>query len=139
MRTWSLKLHADYAGEKNHITALRISEKGEGGDYTPLEIHNGSPGFLIFVYSLLSCQHLYMFTNCAEHGLVLSSSIGDLDLVTTDDWMLTELRVSFSATLASGSASPEIIADIERRMNQCPVSRNIHPAAVHESRLTLSG
>jgi len=38
----------------------------------------------------------------------------------------------------SGKPTPADIADIERRVNQRPVSRDLHPTGAHESRLTLS-
>lgn len=126
-----------YEGDKNHIAEMSVQQKDDSGAFQPLEINNRSAGFLIFVYSLFSCQHLYMFTNAAEHGLILDHATGFLDLSATENWMLTDLRVRFEAKLKSGTPSQSDIETIQTRMNQCPVSRNIHPSGAHESKLVL--
>jgi hypothetical protein len=135
--SWTLRLQAKYEGDKNHVTALSVEQKDDQGAFKPLNIDNQSAGFLIFVYSIFSCQHLYMYTNAAERGLLLDTATGTLDLVATEDWMLSELSVSFEGKLRSGTPNEPQIKEIEARMNQCPVSRNIHPAKLHESKLTL--
>lgn len=136
-RSWTLRIRCHYEGAKNSITSLDVEQRNDKGDFVPLVIGNNSPGFLIFVYSILSCQHLYMYVNAAERGVQLESMHGTFDMATTEDWMLTELRVHFDAKLRSGTPSADDIAYIEQRMNQCPVSRNLHPTGAHESRLVL--
>ena len=137
-RKWNLRMSCSYQGGKNSIASCQVEILGDDGAWKPLAIANDSPGFLIFVYSLLTCQHMYMYVNAAERGLLLASSQGTMELVATQGWMLTDLRVAFHGQLRSGTPSEADIADIEKRMNQCPVSRNIHTSGVHETRLTLS-
>lgn len=138
MRKWTLRMVCAYEGAKNHIATMQVSMLGEDGAWKPLEINNHSPGFLVFVYSLLTCQHLYMYVNAAERELELSGSEGELVLEATEGWMLTNLRVGFVATLRSGVPTPEKTEEIRQRMNQCPVSRNIHPSGLHETALRFA-
>lgn len=138
LRAWNLRMQARYEGDKNHLVALAVEQKDEHGVFKPLLIDNQSAGFLIFVYSVFSCQHLYMYVNAAERGLLLDSAHGTLELTASEDWMLNDLRVRFDGKLRSGAPTQADIAYIEGRMNQCPVSRNLHPAGVHESKLSLS-
>jgi hypothetical protein len=136
-RQWKLRMDCSYEGANNKTTSLKVEQRHEDGSWKPLEISVQSPGFLIFVYSLLTCQHQYMHTNAAESGLILSGSHGTLDLCAGQDWMLIDLRVHFEAKLTSGSPTAEKISYIEGRMNQCPVSRNIHCSGEHASRVTF--
>ncbi len=138
-RTWTLKLSCRHIGENNKVEGLQVQRKGEDGQFLPLEIDIHSAGFMIFVYSVFTCQHLYMYVNAAERGLLLEASAGVFELVTGEDWMLSAIRVHFDGKLRSGTASAEDIAYIESRMNQCPVSRNLHPSEAHESTLNLTG
>lgn len=139
MRSWTMRLKAHYEGDNNHVAALTVEQKDEHGAFKPLAIDIHSAGFLIFVYSVFSCQHLYMYANAAERGLLLDSAEGTLALTATEDWMLGDLRVHFDGKLRAGTPGADDIAYIQGRMNQCPVSRNLHPAGVHESTLVLTG
>lgn len=137
MRSWTLRLACRYEGDKNKITSFAVEQKNEQGAFNPMQIDLQTGGFLIFVYSIFTCQHLYMYTNAAERGLLLDTVKGDFELLATSDWMLSDLRVRFEGTLRAGNPTPEDIAYIEGRMNQCPVSRNLHPSGSHESKLVL--
>ena len=137
-RTWHLRMHCSYEGEKNKITSMVVEQTDDAGGWKPVAIDISSPGFFVFVYSIFTCQHLYMYVNAAEKGLELASSEGDFHMVTGEDWMLKDLHVSFAGKLRAGQSSPADIDYIQGRMNQCPVSRNLHPSGAHESKLTLS-
>ena len=89
------------------------------------ELDFGQPGFLIFVYAILNCQHLYMRTNAAERGLVLDSSLATIDVLADEEWRLRRLHIGFEAKLRSGSPSREDIDHIINRMQRCPVSTNL--------------
>lgn len=138
MRKWTLRMVCTYEGVKNHVASMQVSSLGDDAVWKPLEINNASPGFLVFVYSLLTCQHLYMYTNAAERGLELAASEGEMVLEATEGWMLANLRVMFTATLRTGEPTAEKVEEIRQRMNQCPVSRNIHPSGVHETELRFA-
>jgi len=136
-RQWHLRMYCTYQNSSNNISSLKVEQLVEPDQWKPLEINNDSPGFLIFIYSLFSCQHLYMYLNAAERGLELESTEGALELITTHDWKLETLRVNFNGKLRSGTATTEDIEDIQRRMNQCPVSRNIVVSEIHDTQLQL--
>lgn len=135
MRTWHLKMACTYEGPQNHIATMHVEQQDDTGAWKPLEITNRSPGFLTFVFSILTCQHLYFYTNAAENGLEAAESEGLFTLVATQDWMLESLDVAYTVRLRSGTATPEQTADIQGRMNRCPVSRNLHPNGAHTTSL----
>ncbi len=91
----------------------------------------------MFVYTLFTCQHLYLRTNCAEKGFMLRSAQGAIRVVTDEDWNLRVLDVEFSGVLDAGDPSEADIAYIIGRMRQCPVSRNIKEPPVADTRLSL--
>lgn len=131
-RVWNLRMACTYEGSNNKVVNCLVEQQTDGV-WKPLQINTDSPGFLIFVVSLFSCQHLYMHVNAAEQGLVLSGSTGSMVLTASQDWKLQSLHITFDAKLISGTPTQAIIEDIQGRMNQCPVSRNIVVAGVHES------
>jgi len=131
-RIFEMRLSCRYEAPENTIADLRV-ESLEDGDWREFHLHTRSPGFEIFVYSILTCQHLYFRTNCAERGLPLESAEGSIYLLTSEDWDLQRLGVRFAGSLISGTASEEDIEYIVGRMKQCPVSRNIKEAAASET------
>ncbi len=127
-----------YKGASNDVVDTAVEQLNESGTWVPLAIDITSPGFLIFVYSVLSCQHMYMHTNAAERGLVLERADGALELVATKDWKLVDLHVRFHGKLTSGTPKGDDIEYIRGRMNQCPVSRNVHVTGAHDTQLELT-
>ena len=127
----NMRFGCTYAGEENSIAGLEVEHQIEG-EWQPLELAVTSPGFDIFVYSLLHCQHTYFRLNCAERGLFLASATGSIRVTTDEDWNMFEMQVQMAGQLVSGTASQDDIDYIVGRMRQCPASRNIRePAATH--------
>jgi hypothetical protein len=79
MRSWTLRMACQNEGEKNRVVGLSVEQKDETGTFTPLTIDVMSAGFMVFVYSIFTCQHLYMYTNAAERGLLLVTSTADIE------------------------------------------------------------
>jgi hypothetical protein len=123
-REYLITIDCSYEGDENTPKGLAawIFEEGE---WNALELNIGSPGFVIFVYDILTCQHLYLRTNAAERGLLLESAKGSINVVTTEDWVLQRLHVEFEAKLRSGKPTSDDTDYIVGRMQQCPVSKNI--------------
>ena len=94
-------------------------------EWKAFDLNTGSPGFLVFVYAVLSCQQMHMRLGCVERGLHLDLAGGDIEVVTREDWIITRLRVDFEAHLKEGHASAEDVDTIVQRMKNCPVSRNL--------------
>lgn len=127
-RQFHMRLQCRYEGGENTVAELGVEQLVEGG-WQPLELGLRSPGFDIFVYAVLTCQHMYFRVNCAERGLRLDSAEGAIEIGATEDWSMDRLIVKFSGRLADGSPGKDDIAYIEARMQQCPVSRNLRAVA----------
>ena len=123
-----LRLSCTYESSENKVSVLDVEVFTESG-WQPLELSETTPGFLIFVYSILTCQHTYMRANGSENGLIFDSAEGDLKLQAAEDWRLESVDVAFNVKLKSGAVSDEKTSLIIERMKQCPVSLNL-PADV---------
>lgn len=136
-RTFRMRMQCSYQGNNNAVAVLSVERHAEGR-WQPLELDLGTPGFEIFVYSLLTCQHLYFRANCAERGLLLDSADGSIEVGTDADWNIETLQVRISARLASGQAGQADIDFIVGRMQQCPVSRNLRALPGATTRVSLA-
>jgi len=126
-----------YGGDANKIEDLHAEILTEDG-WQALDLGLSSPGFLIFVYSFLVCQHTYFHANCTESGLLLDRADIELLLIAGDDWRIDRVRVDIDAFLRGGEARDETIAYIESRMRQCPVSVNLNEPADYRIGLEFS-
>jgi uncharacterized OsmC-like protein len=133
-RIFRMQMLCGYQEPHNMIASLQV-KVFEDDEWKAFDLNAGSPGFLVFVYAVLSCQHMHMRLGCVGRGLHLDSAEGDIEIVTTEDWMITKLRVAFSAQLREGDASAEDVDTIVLRMKNCPVSRNLKFAPHSETRL----
>lgn len=109
----------------------------EEGEWDEFELDVWTPGFLSFVYAILSCQHLYLRINAAERGLVLASGEGHITLTASHDWDIETLRIHFDLVLRSGRPGDGDVDYIVSRMKACPVSRNIRECAVKDTSVCL--
>ncbi|MDH5710575.1 MAG: hypothetical protein OEZ15_02765 [Gammaproteobacteria bacterium] len=123
-RPFHLRLACDYETEKNEVHNLRVEILVED-EWKTLHLSTKSPGFLLLVYGLFSCQHLYMRTNCAERNITLEATTGELKLMAGEDWNIQSVDVVFLARIKSGQPSEDDINYIIDRMGHCPVSTNI--------------
>lgn len=134
-RPFRMRLACRYTGDDNTIAGLQVEHRAEG-DWQPLDLGLVTPGFEIFVYAILACQHRYFRINCAELGLLLDRATAHIDVGADADWNLDFLHVSFDGRLRGGRASPADIDYITGRMRQCPVSRNLRE--VPDSRISVT-
>lgn len=135
--TFNLRLDCQYEGEDNKVAGLNVEVLADG-QWQPLRLDVGSPGFLLFVYTIFTCQHLYLRVNAAERGLLLESAAGTIEVGAGEDWMLEQLHVDFEVRLASGSPSADDVDYITGRMQQCPVSKNLKLPADSYARLKFT-
>ncbi|MGB5178909.1 MAG: hypothetical protein WBP44_09300 [Gammaproteobacteria bacterium] len=133
-RIFKMQMSCGYQEPDNMVASLQV-RVFEDGEWKAFDLNVGSPGFLVFVYAVLSCQQLHMRLGCVDRGLHLDSADGDIEIVTTEDWAITKLQVAFSALLSEGKTNEEDVAAIVQRMKNCPVSRNLTFAAHSETRL----
>ncbi len=123
-KNFHLRLACNYKTDKNDVTDLAV-EIWTDGEWKTLHLSTKSPGFLLLVYGLFSCQHLYMRTNSAERNLILESATGELKLTAGEFWNIQSVDVTFNVKLKSGQPSDDDVAYIIDRMGHCPVSSNI--------------
>ena len=136
-RNFHLRLSCNYETDKNDVTDLAV-EIWTDDEWKVLHLSTKSPGFLLLVYGLFSCQHLYMRTNSAERNLILESSTGELKLTANELWNIKKVAVDFKVKLKSGQPSDDDIAYIIDRMGHCPVSSNIPVDIDKRSTVTFS-
>jgi hypothetical protein len=123
-----MRLECRYRQPDNKVAELRMQIL-EKGDWKPFTLSAEQPGFLIFVYAVLNCQHMYMRTNAAERGLLLDAARGSIEVLADRDWVIQKLSVRFAAALQSGAPAPGDIDYIVGRMRHCPVSINLKDVA----------
>lgn len=135
-RRFQIRLSCRYQAAENSIAEMS-AESFDQGQWRRFVLDAAQPGFLIFVYAILNCQHLYLRKNAAEHGLMLASGHGSIEIVTNGAWELQRLHLQFDARRASGRASPDDIDYIVERMQHCPVSVNLRHVADSKTVLAL--
>lgn len=131
-----MRLQGRYADPDNSIAALKVTLRADD-EWQPLQLGIDSPGFLIFVYSVFTCQHTHFRITCAEQGLTLDTAEGEIELATSEAWNIKSIHLSFSGNLKSGTASPDDIEKIVKQMQQCPVSRNLVSSIETTTKVTL--
>lgn len=135
--SFQLRASIRYAGEKNQIDDIRVLVSTEDG-WAPLDLHLKTPGFLIFVYSFLMCQHTYFHANCNESGLLLDRADLDLLLQAGENWRIEQIKVEIAAELRKGDVDPDTADFIKGRMRQCPVSINLQEPADYRIEVEFS-
>ena len=122
--SFRMRLSCRYGHDDNSVAELDVHNWVDGA-WQDFSLGFGQPGFLIFVYAILNCQHLYMRKNAAERRLVLDSAVAYIDVLANDQWRLQRLHVQFEAKLRSGSPPRQDVDYIVDRMQHCPVSENL--------------
>lgn len=124
-----IRFKCSYEGEDNLVKGLEVWKQSEEGDWRTFDLGIRTPGFEIFCYALLTCQHTYLRLNCAEKGVLLERVDGEMHLSAHEDWEIGHLLMSFSARPRSLVPDPDTVDYIIERLQDCPVSRNMRPIA----------
>lgn len=122
--TFQMILRCNYTGDENDISQLTVEHLVDS-DWHELTLSTDSPGFDIFLYAILTCQHMYFKNNAAEYGLIMNSSEGFITVIADEYRSIQSLHVDFKGMLKKGVANTEIINSIAARMDLCPVSINL--------------
>lgn len=133
---FNLRLSATYESSENNVATLEVLVLSEDC-WKPLDLNTMTPGFMVFVYSIFTCQHLFLRTNSTERDLVLTSSRGEILVEASEDWHLENVDVKFDVNLFSGDANEDNIDYIISRMKQCPVSKNLPSNFQARTRITF--
>ena len=121
---FKLRMAASYRPPENEIATLEVDVLADN-EWAALDLGTTTPGFLVFVYSIFTCQHTYLRTNGAERNLGFASSLGSIEVEASEDWFLEKIDVQFDVRLSVGEAGEDDISYIVSRMKQCPVSKNL--------------
>ena len=122
--TFQMLLHCHYTGDKNDVDEKHVEHLVDDG-WQKLDHNIDTPGFDIFMYAVLTCQHMYFKNNAAEYGLILNSSEGLITVIADEHRDIETLNVEFKGKLKKGTATKDIVASITARMQLCPVSINL--------------
>lgn len=122
--TFQMLLQCQYTGDNNEIGELHIEQLIED-DWKDLDLNVRTPGFDIFMYAILTCQHTYFRLNAEKYGLILKSSEGLITVMADKHRSIETLNVEFHGKLKSGEVTDEAVDSITARMSLCPVSINL--------------
>ncbi len=78
--TFQMLLHSNYIDDDNNIDQLHVEHLVDD-NWQELDLNIYSPGFDIFMYAILTCQHTYFKSNAAKYDLVLDSSEGLITVI----------------------------------------------------------
>jgi hypothetical protein len=121
---FKLRMNTTYTSSENDINSLDV-EMLEDNEWKTLDLNTRTPGFLVYVYSIFTCQHMFLRTNGTERNLVYASSNGNILVEAGEEWLLEKIYVSFNVKLATGKPDDDDVSYIISRMQQCPVSKNL--------------
>lgn len=122
--TFQMILHCSYEKDENDITQQNVEQLVDDS-WEELNLSTASPGFDIFMYAILTCQHMSFRINAAKYGLVLNESEGLITVVADEHRSIQSLHVDFKGKLKKGIATVDMVDSIVARMNLCPVSINL--------------
>lgn len=122
--TFQVLLQCKYKNDENEIDHQTVEHLVDDS-WQDLNITNSTPGFDIFMYAILTCQHMSFRNNAAEYGLILNSSEGLITVITDEHRSIQSLHVDFKGLLKKGTVDNDVVESIVARMNLCPVSINL--------------
>ena len=137
-RTFQFRLSSSHAAPDRATASLVVEFLAESGEWQAQTPSLTTPGFRLYLLSLLLCQHHYLVANAQERGVPLRQVEGTFKVVTSADWILEQVTGDFLLQLdprasieERARADAEAIAYIKERMKLCPVSRNL-PSSVEK-------
>lgn len=134
---FNLRMSATYTAPENAIAELSVDVLADDA-WTTLDLNTGTPGFLIYVYSIFTCQHTFLRSNSTERDLVLARSQGSIQVEASEDWILEKIEVRFDVTLYEGRPGDDDVDYIVSRMANCPVSKNLPKNIVSHTTLEFN-
>jgi hypothetical protein len=144
-RVFQFRLRSDHPAPDRQTEALAVEFLNAEGLWEPQDPTLTTPGFRLFLLSLVLCQHFYLVANAREMALPLLRVDGDIKVTTGEDWILTAFQGDFRISL-DPAASPDdhakadtaALDHIRQRMALCPVSRNLPGTVQKLTSLCLS-
>jgi hypothetical protein len=137
-RTFQFRLRSSHPAPDRLTESLVVEFLAESGEWQHQIPSLTTPGFRLYLLSLLLCQHHYLVANAQERDIPLRQVEGSFTVVTSADWILEQVQGDFCLQLDPGAsreaqahADTVAMAYIKERMKLCPVSRNL-PASVEK-------
>jgi hypothetical protein len=121
---FQFRLSCRYRSKKNLVANL-VFEHLVDNEWVVYDPANYAAGFLILLYAVFNCQHLYFRVNAAERGLQLNSAKGRLEVEANENWEIQKLTIRFDGQLVAGTPKKDDEKFIVERMAWCPVSVNL--------------
>jgi hypothetical protein len=138
-RTFQFRLRSSHGAPERHTHSLVVELLTDSGAWQPQVPSLTTPGFRLYLLSLLLCQHHYLVANAQERAIPLQQVEGAFTVTTSADWILEQLSGDFHIQLdptapaeERARADADAISYISERMKLCPVSRNL-PATVQKT------
>lgn len=123
-RRFKFHVQGEYA-TREHTIAKLTYEHLTGDGWRRYDPENYTAGFLVFLYALFNCQHMYFRMKTAERNIQISKVSGTLDAETKENWELTRLDIHIDGQLVSGKPTEDDLAYIVDCMEHCPASVNL--------------
>ena len=144
-RTFEFRLRSSHGTPDRHTQSLVVELLSDSGEWQPQVPSLTTPGFRLYLLSLLLCQHHYLVANAQERAIPLQQVKGSFTVTTSADWILEQVHGAFSIQL-DPATSPEDRAGadadaldyIRERMKLCPVSRNLAATVAKHIELNLA-
>jgi hypothetical protein len=137
-RTFQFRLRNSHPAPERATTDLVVELLSDSGVWEPQQLSFTTPGFRLYLISLLLCQHHYLVANAREQEIPLRQVEADFVVTTSNDWIVAAVEGDFRVHLDAHSspeerqrADADAIADLQERMKLCPISRNL-PDAVRK-------
>jgi uncharacterized OsmC-like protein len=142
-RTFRFRLRSSHLPPQRSTSNLMVELLNDDGQWEPQQLSFCTPGFRLYLISLLLCQHVYLVANAQEKRIPLERVEAEFLVTTSSDWIVAAVEGDFRIRLDPAAsaeehqlADAEAIAFMQERMKLCPVSRNL-PDHVHK-RIVLS-
>jgi hypothetical protein len=142
-RTFRFRLHSSHLPPQRSTSNLTVELLNDNGQWQPQQLSFSTPGFRIYLISLLLCQHFYLVANAQVNRILLERVEAAFVVTTSSDWIVAavegDIRIRLDPAASAEErqlADAEAIAFMQERMKLCPISRNL-PEHVHK-RIALS-
>lgn len=133
-RNFQLRFECRNQGADNEIRDLRVQQLVDG-EWKAFELGFQTQGFLIFVYSILNCQHQFLRRTANERQLQMEGTRGSIELITDGSWEMQSLRLCYRVKLRSGEPTADDADHILTGMQICPVSTNLKHIVSSDTKL----
>ena len=136
---FQFRLRSSHSALATNTQSLVVEWLSDSGVWEPQVPTLTTPGFRLYLLSLLLCQHHYLVANATERAIPLQQVAGAFTVTSSADWIVEQVNGEFHLHLDPGASTEErsradadAIGYISERMKLCPVSRNL-PASVQKA------